>query len=304
MRYSPGSKLKRRVELLGRYLRKIPSAVPRDRKALALPPTSVPFLKQIYLLRESFDQNQCPSNEEFLQLSQETCIDAIDVMLWFETERDIQRSVSPTYSRMRTGIFDDRVALCLHHQGELLPMHTHLRMFQNLAKIFYHVENRLRRYNRQRQHLARANDEGILEMPPLMDHFRAYHCTKQSRTMADWREHQKKVHFSEKIYECWENKTDGSPCLYGPVLRADNLRTHLVKVHQHQRSEELITVVNNRARIVQNLYHEKCGFASCDMDLNDFDTSMKHIARHISSGRLYRSGTTLCSGRPQNSSSQ
>jgi hypothetical protein len=47
-------------------------SVPLSRRAPVMFRTSVPFLEQIYLLRESFDQNQWPSNEEFLQLGRET----------------------------------------------------------------------------------------------------------------------------------------------------------------------------------------------------------------------------------------
>jgi len=228
------------------------SILPR-RKSPATLPTSMSFLEQICLLRESFDQNHLPSHQDFLQLSRETCIDAIDVYQWFEAERDVQ---------------------CQYLLDLIEPIQGFSKAevpYQSLShgsgvKDMYPVP-------------VRPSDNAAFDRS-----FPCLSCPKQFKSMSNWNDHQRKVHFSKEIYECWEDKIEGSPCLYGPVLRADNLRTHLIKEHQHQSGQELNAEVAKRARKIHNLYHEKCGFDPCQKDLKDFETSMKHIAEHISSG--------------------
>jgi hypothetical protein len=252
------------------------------------------FLEQICLLRESFDQNHFPSYHESLQLSRETCVDAIDVLLWFEAERNVQFqclvgppepiqgfSMAETlyqYSDQGPGIYDldsvpGRLAFEVSEAGENIISNS-VDLSQMTAKSM-HVPPPISCPGRR----PRLPDKTALNRS-----FPCLSCPKQYKSMTNWRDHQKKVHFSKEIYECWEDKIGGSPCLYGPVLRADNLMTHLIKEHQQQPGRELSAEVGKRARKIHNLYHEKCGFAPCQMDLKDFETSMKHIAEHISSG--------------------
>lgn len=286
------------VEKTRRAIWSLPSntsySISLGRKPPAIPPKSMSFLEQICLLRESFDQNHCPSYQESLQLSRETCVDAIDVLLWFEAERNVQLqclwnlpepvqgfSMAETLyqcSDQSSGIYDlysvpGRLAFDVSEAGENIVSDC-VNLSQITTKSM-HVPPPIL-YPGKR---PRLSDKAALDRS-----FPCLSCPKQFKSMTNWHDHQKKVHFSKEIYECWEDKIDGSPCLYGPVLRADNLRTHLIKEHQHQPGRELFAEVGKRARKIHNLYHEKCGFATCQMDLKDFETSMKHIAEHISSG--------------------
>jgi serine/threonine protein kinase len=215
-------------------------------------------------------------------------------MLWFDVERDIQLQCLQPIPAHVPGISMVEAAHEPVHQG--VSADVSLRVPKRLA--FDHPETG-EQISSNYMELSQTTLEPQLEKEPtsclgkrtrnsgratIHGPFPCLSCTKQCQTIAYWRDHQTRVHFSEKIFECWENKMDGSPCLYGPVLRADNLRTHLAKEHGYRKDQELRTMVNDRARIVLNLHHDKCGFTSCRIDLPDFKTSMDHIAEHLSSG--------------------
>jgi hypothetical protein len=267
------------------------------RKPPAILPKSTSFLEKICLLRESFDQNHRPSKQEYLQLSRETCLDAIDVLLWFETEQDIQfkcliAAPEPVqgFSMAETlyqsvnqgsgiyGLYDMPGGLDFDVPDAGDDIIADSMDLSQITTGSMHTLPTLPSISRPGRRLGLSNKDTLSKTFPCLS------CLKHFRSMTNWHDHQKKVHFSKVIYECWEGRIDGSPCLYGPVLRADNLRTHLIKEHQHQTGRELSAAVRKRARKINNLYHEKCGFTPCEMDLNDFETSMKHIAEHISSG--------------------
>lgn len=264
------------------------------RKPPATLPKSMSFLEQICLLRESFDHNHWPSYQESLQLGRETCIDAIDVLLWFRAERDVQYQCLCALPEPVKGFSMTETLYQSADQGPGLcdPYYIPDELSFNVPGA---GEDKLSN-SMDYSHMTITS---MHEPPPISPPGRAprfsdkvapdksfpcLSCPKQFRSMTKWRDHQKKVHFSKEIYECWKSKIDGSPCLYGPVLRADNLRTHIIKEHKHHPAQELLIEVSKRARKIHNLYHEKCGFAPCQMDLRDFETSMKHIAEHISNG--------------------
>ena len=282
-------------------------SLPLNRQAPVELRTSVPFLEQVCLLRECFDQNQLPSSDEFLQLGRETCIDAIDVMLWFDAERDIQLQCLQSTSAFIPGFSMVEAAHEPVYQGVSVdvsfpvpngPAFDQPETGEQISSNSRELSQRALELRLEKEQTSclgkRTRNSGrtAIDGP-----FPCLSCTKQFQTMAYWRNHQTKVHFSEKIYECWENKMDGSPCLYGPVLRADNLRTHLVTEHHHQRDKKLLKKVNDRARIVPNLYHDKCGFTSCHIDLPDFKTSMEHIGEHLSSGRTISEWIHVCQSK-------
>ena len=264
------------------------------RKPPAILPKSMPFLEQIYLLRESFDQNHWPSYQESLQLGRETCIDAIDVLLWFEAERDVQYQCLCALPEPVMGFpLAETLYQSTDHGSGIFGLYS------APGKLAFDVPEADEDNVSNFVNLSQMTTKSMHAPPPISPpsrvprltdkaafdgSFPCLSCPKQFRSMTNWHDHQKKVHFSKEIYECWKGKIDGSPCLYGPVLRADNLRTHLIEEHKHQPGRELFVEVGKRAIKIHNLYHEKCGFAPCQMDLKDFETSMKHIAEHISSG--------------------
>ena len=252
------------------------------------------FLEQICLLREGFDQNHWPSYQESLQLGRETCIDAIDVLLWFQAERDVQDQCLWALPEPVLGFSMTETLYQSADQGPRMwdPYYVPGELSFNVLEA---GQDKLSNSMDFSQMTVESTHKPLPISPPgrtprLSDKvapdrsFPCLSCTKQFKSITNWHDHQKKVHFSKEIYECWKSKIDGSPCLYGPVLRADNLRTHMIKEHKHHPGRELFVEVSKRARKIHNLYHEKCGFAPCQMDLKDFETSMKHIAEHISNG--------------------
>jgi hypothetical protein len=107
-------------------------------------------------------------------------------------------------------------------------------------------------------------------------------CHSNSTDIGNWRDHQTRKHFPRQAWICWLKKFDDSPCEHGPVLRADNFTTHLVKEHGKMRGAELNRLVQEKATKIVNLFHDRCGF--CKILLGSWEESMRHIGEHLSQG--------------------
>jgi hypothetical protein len=162
-------------------------------------PTSMPFLEQIRLLRGSFDQNQWPSKEEYIKFGRETCIDPIDVMFWFDVERDIQlqclqpipvhvpgfSTAEPAYEPTRQG--NSVNALLPTPHGPLFNLPGNGERMSPYAMELSHTASD-----------ARFPEPMSCLGKRTRGQFPCLFCKKHFKTMAYWRNHQTKVHFLKK----------------------------------------------------------------------------------------------------------
>lgn len=262
------------------------------------------FLERIHALRESFRENLMCTRPQLLLASSNLDLQEFEVSLWFASERCIQLdlmmsnvsvkeepaltycSTTETHFQascdgMKFGVEENKHSLLESFHQESMSMSPSEMDVSSLASVLG------KRTNSTRPDLGHTMDAPIAKhrkKRAVQGTFECLFtgCHSKTTDISRWRDHQSRKHFPRQIWICWMNRSDGSLCQHGPVLRADNFMTHLIKEHNQARSTPLLELVQSKSQSVTNLFHDRCGF--CKVFLNSWDESMKHIGAHLCCG--------------------